>query len=126
MLAKLRQTGHLLRHGKLHVMSRDALVIGGGLIVDQPAMREIGRGDADPSRTLAVGRAGLIVRGGARLKRRNGFDRHRRAGNVAEQFGKLGLHLRDVLAEVIQNLLGRSGDVLGIGLQRIRGMRRHR
>ena len=119
MLAKLRQAGHLLRHGELHVMSRNALMIGRGLIIDQPAMRKIGRGDADASRTLAVGRAGLIVRGGARLKRRNGFDRHRRAGNVAEQFRQLRLHLRDVLAEIIENLLGRSRDVLGIGLQRI-------
>ena len=107
-------------------MSRDALVIGRGLIIDQPAMREIGRGDADASRTLAVGRAGLIVRRRAGLKRRDGFDRHRGTGDVAEQLGKLRLHLRNVLAEVIQNLLGRSGDVLGIGLQRHRGTRRHR
>ena len=82
-------------------------------------MREIGGGDHDAPGAFAVGRAGLIVRGRRRLEIRYGLDGDRRAGDVAEQIRKLGLHLRNVLAEVLENLLGGGRDVLGIGFQRL-------
>ena len=41
VLAKLRQAGHLLLHRELHVMSRNAFMIGNGFIIDEQAVRKI-------------------------------------------------------------------------------------
>src|SRR5476651_1323561 len=77
MLAELRQPGHLLGDGALHVVTGYPLVIGNRLITNQRAMREIGRRDADPARALTV-RGTRLVMGGIRAPEiRNGLDRYR-------------------------------------------------
>ena len=55
MLAEFGQAGHLLRHGQLHVMARDALVVGGRLIIDEAAVGEVRGGDDHPPGRLPSG-----------------------------------------------------------------------
>src|ERR1019366_2436114 len=91
-----------------------ALVIRDGFIVDEGALAEVGGGHDHATRALAIWRAGLVVRGHGRLEIRDGFDSDGRAWDEAEQFGKLRLHLRDVLAEILDNLFSGGGYVLGL------------
>ena len=119
MLAKLGQAGHQLGDRALHMVSWYAFVIRHGLIVNQRTVSEIGRCDTDPARPLAVRGARLVMGGVRALEIRNGFDRHGGPRNIAEQFRQFRLHLRDVLAKVIQNLLSRGRNVLRICLQRV-------
>jgi hypothetical protein len=49
VLAEFRQICHLLRYGQLHVVAGNAFVIGGRLVIDQAAMREVVGGDDDPA-----------------------------------------------------------------------------
>ena len=118
MQAELGQAGELLGDGELHVMAGDALVVGGGLVVDQAAVGEVGGGDDDAAGALAVGGSGLVVGGHGGLEGGDGLDRDRGAGDDGEELGQLGLHLRDVAAEVVEDLVGGGGDVLGVGLER--------
>ena len=74
VLAELGQAGELLRDGELHVVAGDALVIGGGLVVDEAAVGEVGGGDDDAAGALAVGGAGLVVRGNGGLEGGDGLD----------------------------------------------------
>ena len=58
------------------------------------------------------------MRGGGGLKRRDRFYGHRSFRQQREQFRKFWLHLRDVAAEIIEDLLGGRRNILRIGLQR--------
>ena len=48
----------------------------------------------------------------------DGLDGDRAAGDEGEELGKLRLHLRDVAAVVVEDLLGRGGAPLGIAVDR--------
>ena len=99
-------------------MSGNAFVVSDCLIVNQRALREIRCRHDHAAGPLTVRRPGDVVSGGGRLKRRNGFDRHRRFRQQGEQFRKLRLHLRDVMAEIIEDLLSGRRDVFRIGFER--------
>ena len=62
LLAEGRKTGQRLRNGDLHVVPRNALVVRGGLHVDQRAVLEIVGVDVNDSRTRAVGGAPIVFR----------------------------------------------------------------
>ncbi len=85
MLAELRQAGQLLGDRQLHMMAGNALVIGGGFVVDQRAVGEIGGGDDDAAGALTVWRAGLVVGGRGGLEIRDRLDGDGRARNDGEQ-----------------------------------------
>ena len=95
-------------------MSGDAFVVGDRLVVDQRALREVGGRNDDAPGALAVRGAGDVVRGSGRLKCGYGFDRDRRLWKKGEELRKLRLHLGDVAAEIVQDLLRRGRDVFGI------------
>ena len=116
--AELGQPGELLLDGKLHVMAGNAFVIGDGFVIDERAVREIGSGHDDAAGALAVRSAGNVVGCGRRLEGGYGLDRDRRLGQEGEELRKFGLHLGDVMAEVVENLVGGSGNVFGIGFER--------
>src|ERR1700730_8538796 len=118
MLAKLRQAGHLLCDGPLHVMPGYALVIRNGLVVDQRAVGEMRSGHYHSARSLTIRRTGLIVSSHRRLEIRDGFDGDRRARDVAKQLRQLWLHLCDVLAKVLEDLICGDRAVAGVGLER--------
>src|ERR1700730_18658783 len=99
-------------------MSGNPFVIGDRLVVNQRAVREVGRRNDHTSRTLAVGATGYIVVPDALLKSVYGFDGDWRLRENREELRKLRLHLRDVAPEIIYDLLRRSRDVFGIGLER--------
>src|SRR5579872_5962061 len=94
-----------------------ALVVSDRLVVDQRSLGKVRSGDDNARRALSVGCADHVVRRGSGIEIWNGFDGNWRFRKQAEQFGQFSLHLRNVMAEVIENLLGRSWNVLGIGLQ---------
>src|ERR1700675_2650376 len=119
MLAKLRQAGHLLCDGPLHVMPGYALVIRNSLVVDQRAVGEMRSGHYHSARSPTIGLASLIVSSHRRLVIRDGFDRDRRARDVAEQLRQLWLHLCDVLAKVFEDLVCGDRPVSGVGLERL-------
>ncbi len=110
MPAKLRQVRQLLGHRHLHVMAGNPLVIGGRLIVDEGAMREVGSGDNDPARPRAIRRSGLVVGRRRRLESRYGFHGYGRAGNIGEELRQLALHLGEVLAIVIDESARRRSE----------------
>src|SRR5512141_1136386 len=114
---EFRQTLKLLLNGKLHVVTRDALVIGNGFVVDERALRVIGCGHNNASRALAVGGTSHVVSGGRSVERWNRLDRDRRLRKQGEKFRQLRSHLRDVVSKVIENLLGGGRNVFRIGLQ---------
>ena len=39
-------------------------------------------------------------------------------GSSVKSCGKLGFHLRDVAAKIVEDLLGGSGNIFGIGFER--------
>ncbi len=112
--AELRQALELLLDRELHVMAGDAFVVGDGLVFEQGAVGEVAGGDADAAGAFAVGCAGLIVGGVGGLEDGNGFDGDGAAGDEGEELREFGLHLRDVAAVVVEDLLGGGGDPLGI------------
>src|ERR1700675_3749477 len=118
MLAKLRQAGHLLCDGPLHVMPGYALVIRNSLVVDQRAVGEMRSGHYHSARSPTIGLASLIVSSHRGLEIRDGFDGDRRARNVAKQLRQLWLHLCDVLAKVLEDLVCGDRPVSGVGLER--------
>src|ERR1041384_1810630 len=99
-------------------MPRDAFVVSDGLIIDERAFGEVRRRNHDSARTLAIGSTSDVVGGCRSLKFWNGLDSHRRLGQQRKQLRKLGLHLRDVMPKIIEDLLGGRWDVFGIGLKR--------
>src|SRR5208283_272259 len=98
-------------------MSGDALVVSDCLVVDERAPRKVGGGHDDAAGALAVRSAGNIVGRSGRLKGGYGFDGDRRLRKQGEELRKLRLHLCDVVAEIVQYLLGRGRNIFGIGLE---------
>src|ERR1700691_691198 len=98
-------------------MSRNAFVVGDGLVVDQRAFGEVRSGNDDAAGALAVRGAGDVVSCGGGLKGGYGFNRDRRLWKQSEQLRKFRLHLGDVAAEIIEDLLGRGRYVFGIGFE---------
>src|SRR5271163_3946092 len=95
-------------------MSGDAFVVGDRFVVDQRALREVGSRYDDAARALAIRRARDIVGCRRGLEGGYGFNRDRRLRKKSEELGKLRLHLRNVMAEVVEYLLGRCGNVFRI------------
>ncbi len=112
--SEARQAGEPLLNGELHVVAGNALMIGDGFVVDEGTLREVGGGDGDAAGVFAVGRAGLVVGAGGGLEGRDGFHGDGRFGQQAEELRQLGLHLRDVFAEIVKDLFGGGGSPLWI------------
>src|SRR5882762_4102056 len=98
-------------------MSGYTFVVSDRLIVDQRAIGEVGGGNDDATGALAVRRAGNVVSCGGRLKGWYGFDGHRRLGNYREKLREFWLHLGDVVAEIVDDLVGGGRNVFAIGLE---------
>src|ERR1022692_673049 len=98
-------------------MSGDAFVVRNGLVVDERAVREVGSGDDDSTGALAIRSAGNVVGRGSGLEGGYRFDGHRRLRKKGEELRKLRLHLRDVAAEIVEDLLGGRRNVFGIGFE---------
>src|SRR5271154_5308330 len=77
-------------------------------------MREVGGGDNDAPGARAIGRTRNIMRGIAGLRSWNSFHGDRGLGEYCKEFGKPGLHLRDVAGKIVDDLIGRLRDVFGI------------
>ena len=75
-------------------------------------------GDHDAAGALAVRRAGNVVSRGGGLKVGDGFDGDRRLGKQGEELREFRLHLGDVVAEIVEDLLRGFGNVFRIGFQR--------
>src|SRR6266404_227126 len=99
-------------------MSGDAFVIGDRFVVDERAFRKVGGGDDNATGALAIWRASDVMRCGGGLKGGNGFDRHRRFREESEEFGKFRLHLGNVAAEIVEDLICGSWNVFGICFER--------
>src|SRR5271155_6217513 len=99
-------------------MSGDAFVVGDRLIVDQRALSEVGGGDNNAAGAPAIWRAGNIVGRSGSLECRYGFDGDRRLGKQGEELREFRLHLSDVVAEIVENLVRGGRNVLGIGFER--------
>src|ERR1700722_3097460 len=95
-------------------MSGNAFVIRDGLVVNQRAFGKVRSGNDDAAGPLAVWSAGDVVRRGRGLERGDRFDRDRRFWQQGEKLGKLRLHLRDVVAEIVEDLLGGTRNIFGI------------
>src|ERR1022692_1605168 len=117
MEPELGQPGELLLDGELHVMSRDAFMVSDRLVVDERALGKIRSGNDDAARTLAVGRASDVMSCTSGLERRYGFDGDWRLRKQREELRELGLHLGDVAAEIVKDLVGGSRNVFGIRLE---------
>src|SRR5258708_39492672 len=89
-------------------MSGNAFVVGDRLVIDQGALREVGGGDDDAAGAFAIRRAGDVMGCGGGLEGGNGFDGDWRLRKKSEELRKLRLHLGDVVAGVIEELLRRS------------------
>src|SRR5271169_2851217 len=99
-------------------MSGNAFVVGDRLVVDERALSKLGSGNNDAARTLAVGRAGDVVGCGGGLKGRYRFDGDWRLGEKSEKLRQLRLHLGDVVAEIVEDLIGRGRNVFRIGFEK--------
>ena len=86
-------------------MSRNAFVVRSRFVVNERTLGEIGSGDNHTAGALAIGRPGNVVGCRSCLERRDGFDRHRRFRQQGEKLRKFGLHLGDVMAEIVEDLL---------------------
>ena len=93
-------------------MSGNAFVVGDRLVVDQRALREVGGGDDDAAGALAVRSAGDVVGCSGGLEGGYGFDGDRRLGKQSEELRKFRLHLGDVVAEVVEDLLRRRSECI--------------
>ena len=81
-------------------------------------MREVGGGHDDAAGALAVRRAGNIVGRSGRLEGGNGFDGDRRLRKKGEELREFEVHLSNVAAEIVEDLLRRTWNVLGIRFER--------
>src|SRR5208283_3320850 len=95
-------------------MSGNAFMVGDRLVIDERALGEVGGSNHDAARALAVRSAGDVVGGSGGLEGGYGLDRDRRLRKKSEKLRKLRLHLRDVVAEIFENLVGRGRNVFGI------------
>src|SRR5208282_5910886 len=97
-------------------MSGNAFVVSNCLIVDERALGEIGSGYDDAAGALTVRRTGDVVRSGGGLECGDGFDSDRRLWKKSEELGKFRLHLSDVTAEIVEDLIGGRWNIFWIGL----------
>src|SRR5208282_694066 len=74
-------------------------------------------GDDDAAGALTVGSAGDVVSSGGGLEGGYGFDSDGRFRQKSEQLGQFRFHLGDVVTVVVEDLLGRGGNVFGIGFE---------
>src|SRR5271157_1442300 len=95
-------------------MSGNAFVVGDGFVVDERAVLEVGGGNHNAAGALAVRSAGDVVGGSGGLEGGYGLDRDRRLWKKSEKLRKFRLHLRDVVAEIFEDLVGRGRNVFGI------------
>src|SRR5260370_528642 len=100
------------------MVAGDAFMVRDRFIVDKRALREVRGGDYDAAGPFAVGSSGDVVTCRRGLERGNCLDRYRRLGKQRKQSRQFRLHLRYVPAKIIENLLGGSGFVFGIGFER--------
>ena len=98
------------------MVAGDAFVIGDGLVVDEGAVGVVRYAYGDAAGAAAVGCAGLIVGGDAGLIGGDGFDGDGAVGQDGEELRELGLHLRNVVAEGVEDLFFGLGGVLGVVL----------
>ena len=98
------------------MVAGDAFVVGDGFVVDEGAVGVVGYAYGDAAGAAAVGSAGLVVGGGSGLIGGDGFDGDGAVGQDGEELRELGLHLRDVFAEGVEDLFFGGGGVLGVVL----------
>src|SRR6476646_11353383 len=99
-------------------MSWNTFMVGDCFVIEERAVRKIGCGHHDAAGSLAVRSSSYIVGCRRSLECRYGFYRDRRFGQQIEKPWEFGLHLGNVAAEIIKNLLRGGGNVFGIGLKR--------
>src|SRR5260370_19594840 len=115
---KLRPAGKPLLDGNLQVMAGDAFVVGLSLVAEQLSMRIVGSRNHDASWPSAIRSAKNIVSGIIRLEGRRSFNSQRSFRKHSKEFKQAWLHLANVTAEVIDDLIRRFRDVLRITIER--------
>ena len=118
MKTKLGQAGESLLDGNLQVMPRDTFVVSLSLIAEQSSMRIVGSGDDDASRPGSIRSTENIMSGIVGLGSRRGFHRQRRFRKHAEEFRQTWLHLANIAAEVLDDLIRRFRYVFRIAIER--------
>src|SRR5580704_9029311 len=95
-------------------MSGDAFVVGDGFVIDERALSKLGSGHHDAAWAFAVRSAGHVVGCSGGLKGRYCFNGDRRLGKKGEKLRKFRLHLSNVAAEIVEDLIGGGRNVFGI------------
>src|SRR5215831_13931724 len=116
--AEFGQPSELLLNRELHVMAGNAFMIGNGFVIDERAVSKVGCSHYHAAGALAVRSARDIVSCRSSLERGYGFYGDRRLGQQVEKAWELGLHLGDVTAEIVKDLLRGGWNVFGIGFER--------
>src|ERR1700691_6640493 len=98
-------------------MSGNAFVVSDRFVVDERALGEVGSGDNNAAGALAIRGAGDVVSCSSGLKGRDCLDRDRRFREQSEELGKLRLHLGDVVAKIVEDLIGGCRNVFWIGFE---------
>src|SRR5713226_7145356 len=97
------------------MVAGNAFMVSDRFIVDQCALRKVRGGDHNAAGSLTVRSASHIMARRGGLEGRNRLDSHRRLRKQGEELGQFGLHLRNVVAKVLENLLSGGRLVFGIG-----------
>src|SRR5271155_4652765 len=98
-------------------MSWNSFVISDSFIIDERALGEVRGGNNDATGPLAVRSSSDVVSCSRGLEGGYRFDGDWRLGKKCEELREFRLHLRDVVAEIVEDLLGRSRNVFGIRLK---------
>jgi hypothetical protein len=93
-------------------MARDALVIGLRLVAEEFSVGIVGSRNDDASRPSAIRGAKNIVSGIVRLGGRHSFHSQRGFREYSEEFRQARLHLANVAAEIVDDLVRRVRYVL--------------
>src|SRR5579862_9438069 len=99
-------------------MSRNSFVVGDGFVINERALSKVGCCNNHAARTFPVGRACDVVSCCRGLEGGYRFDGDRGFGKKSKKLRQFRLHLRYVMAKIVENLFGRSWNVFGIGLER--------
>src|SRR5271155_1651907 len=99
-------------------MSWNSFVVGDGFVIDERALGEVRGGNNYATGPLAVGGSSDVVSRRCGLEGGYRFDGDWRLGKKCKELRELWLHLRYVVAEIVEDLFGRSRNVFGIGLKR--------
>ena len=120
MQAEFRKPGELLGHGDLHVMAGYAFVIGSRLNADQRAVLIVAGIHINNARARSIGRSLAVVGGcgGFLAERLYRLHLHLRFWKQAKKFGKLRLHLRDVMTISFEDLVAGSWRDLWVSWKR--------